>query len=896
MKNKCILAFLLTIVMLFTSVSFVSAENAVEATADITEETVVEKIDTNEFKAMYAMGFLGEELTLLDKDAYISRAHFAGYLFKLAGYSVTEYTTETIPFVDVSIKTPYYREICTMHEMGIVSGTGDGMFRPGAHITYAQVAKLIVDVLGYRSYAEIRYGDYPEAYVSMAEDLELNKGITDVKWNSEMTVKNTVKMLFNAGLTEVMTFNGVDKDGNITAKTDGKTLFEKKHDIYFREGTMQCNGISSIESADIADGVYVIDRVSYDCHNVNLADLLGYKIKFFYKETDGRGKLLWAYQDERFGKVLEFKAEELAINDSNYSISNIVYYTEDGKTKDAKLKPLVDVIYNNSYYEIPTDDIIKPKMGKMRLIDNNDDGYYDIVIIEEFYNLVVKTVAPTGQHVVDKYNRTVNFGDYDYTMIIKDGKEITFDELTSGIVISCIENREKNRLYMYVTSERYEGTLKSTSTSRGRTIYNFDNGTYRMSSDFERVMADNNIITVKPQIGRKYVYYLDMGGEIAEVIDTNTAMQYALLMSARAGEVYEDGIVYTRLLLTDGNKVSGITKKKLIIDGVRKNASELMSESSLYDEGGAVKPQVVMVAFDEEGYLKEIDFAQDNTATDMYFDTDNFSLDSSKTSRVIDLSNLKVFGYMYVVNENSFVFTEWTGLEISEPYTVGNKSFLYSGESEKVDIYDANEKLEVAIAFKQTSGAEMWQDGRMIVDEIDYIYDDGYEVKRITGYIKNQKRTFVELYPGTIPATTKRGDIVRVGLYDGKVANIATDFTAEDYATTQTRLSQGIEPYAINVIMYTPVYTVTPSSITFVPPESWRTKYGPFITVPLPTSVNAIQIYDLEQDIVYEGDIRDIYQAYSPQKNGLLPDKDDLIMAYVGLKYGQLVEIMLVVR
>ena len=180
MMKKRITAFFVMLVMLMTSISVTYAENA-EETAPIAE-TPVEVLDTEEFNALYAMDFVGDELLNTDKNTLITRAQFTGWLFKLSGYSLNEYKASEIPFRDVSIVTPYYNEICTMHALGVVNGTDPDMFSPDAHVTYAQACKLIIDVLGYRSYAEIKYGEYPEGYVMMAGELEINDGVKDVKW------------------------------------------------------------------------------------------------------------------------------------------------------------------------------------------------------------------------------------------------------------------------------------------------------------------------------------------------------------------------------------------------------------------------------------------------------------------------------------------------------------------------------------------------------------------------------------------------------------------------------------------------------------------------------------------------------------------------------------------
>ena len=425
MIKKRITSFLLMLVMLMTSVCVTYAENETAPTA----ETPAEVLDTDEFNALYAMGFVGDELKNTDKNTLVTRAQFTGWLFKPAGYTLTEYKASEIPFRDVSIVTPYYNEICTMYQMGIVNGTDPEMFSPDNHVTYAQACKLIIDVLGYRNYAEIKYGEFPEGYVMMAGELDINDGVKNVVWNSELTAEDAVRMLFNAGETEVLAFSGVDKNGNPTFDTDGTTLFAKGNKIYSSKGVMQSNGIASIATTDAQDGVSVINGEGYVSADADLSNLLGMTVKYFYRDDKITKKLLWATPDKRANNVIDIEAEDLILSSPQYTLTNIVYYDKNGKEENAQLKHMVDVVYNNSFFAIPTIDIMKPKTGKMRLIDNNDDEIYDTVVIEEYKNIFVNAVIPDTNTIVDKYNYTVNLDKYATAKIIKDGKEVTIDDV-----------------------------------------------------------------------------------------------------------------------------------------------------------------------------------------------------------------------------------------------------------------------------------------------------------------------------------------------------------------------------------------------------------------------------------------------------------------------------------
>lgn len=81
----------MSLIMLLTSFSIAYAENEETPSTDTPAEAApVELINSDEFHALYAMGFLGDDIAAADKDAYVSRAQFCGYLAKLAGYAVIQ--------------------------------------------------------------------------------------------------------------------------------------------------------------------------------------------------------------------------------------------------------------------------------------------------------------------------------------------------------------------------------------------------------------------------------------------------------------------------------------------------------------------------------------------------------------------------------------------------------------------------------------------------------------------------------------------------------------------------------------------------------------------------------------------------------------------------------------
>lgn len=916
MKRICTL--FLTLVMLITSLGAGTAF-AENETAPA-EEVVTTPLDTDEFHALYAMGFIGDELNGADKDELITRANFIGYLFKLAGYTVKEHRTDDIPFVDVSTQTPYYNEICTMYEMGRVNGTEPNMFSPDDHVTYSQACKLIVDVLGYRNYTEIKYGTMLEAYAMMAAELDIDDGVTDVKWNSELTSKNAVRMLYNAGCAEMLKFAGTDENGKPRYETDGTDLFATNN-IYYGEGVMQSNGFTSIIDESAISGVTVISGKKYDNADTDLSNLIGCKVKYFYRDDKVSQKLLWATTDKRFSNMLDLKAVDLAVASAEYSRTNVVYYEADGDTESAKINPMADVIYNNSHCSIYTIDDIRPLTGTMRLIDNNDDEIYDVVIVYEYDNLFVTHIYEEKEQIFAKYNKTVDFSEYEEVKIIRDGKEVTINDIDNQSVLSYIVNKEKTRIWLYQASGSFKDVPKTTEVVRGRKVYGFDDRKYLLSNAYKAIIEDSSEYAVLPAIGKEYTFWLDIFGEIAEVQEVTGEFQYALLMSVREGEPYEDCEAYTRLLLPNNNKVTGGIEKKVIVNGEKKTPAQFLADTRLYevDDNGQSKfmVQVVQVSFDGEGLLNKLNFANDTQAEvgadgeALYpygYDASRFSRDY-KSKGVSD--DIRIDGYYmiddkYLVTAETIVFARWEEMDTTEPYEVVNRNTISSGSYLK-DVYDVADNMKIGAMYREGLYHKAnWKNEALIIDNIDYIYEDDQEVKRISGYVSGKYTTYVEEQPGIISDRYGHGDIVRVSVRNNKLNNIFMEVSADEIRNKTTKVinnPSGSEPDQVGVApawnggrtaVFAPLYRMDQDSATVLTPSAWSSSVGSFITSPKGYDTVILTIYDYKNDEIYRGDYFEMYQKYTLKADGTIPGDADNIMAYVRMRYVTLKEITLV--
>jgi len=142
----------------------------------------------------------------------VTRDEFAFMTAKLIGVDMAPMSTR---FGDVGESNMYSGYIEHLASIGVVAGHGDGNFDPAGHVTYAQAAKMIVNVLGYDSFGAV-YGGYPDGYVEVLSSLGVNKGVV-LAPDKILTVDDAVKLVHNALTMEVNGLSYVDVDGELSA-------------------------------------------------------------------------------------------------------------------------------------------------------------------------------------------------------------------------------------------------------------------------------------------------------------------------------------------------------------------------------------------------------------------------------------------------------------------------------------------------------------------------------------------------------------------------------------------------------------------------------------------------------------------------------------------------------
>lgn len=878
MKAKLIKisALLIVFLLVFQTCSF---------SQEITE--VQEQIPFSyERDAMESMELVTEDLLALDSADTVSRSIFIGNMFKLVGFYKMAYDSNDNTFEDLTDDTLYKDEIISFYKRGLINGTGDKSFSPDADITVAQAVKISLDMLGYREYINARYKGSLEGYLITASDLDITDDMKFDDDNACLTAYDAFVLMYNVAISPIY------ETTSITMHTIGHTekyqkgdMLLSSRDIYYDEGIVYSNGIVNIKDS-MADVDYaIIGNQKYNLNGIDIADFLGCKVKLFYKLIHNNTRvLLWAHMLPD-NDVLILDSDELIQDNAAYSGECIVY-SKGNYTKKAYVDKYATVVYNNALHNDFTMEQFKPEAGTIRLIDNDSDRVYDLVVIEEFDNIFVTAVGDNESFIADKFGKLLFFDDYDNVKIIKDGRYISAKEIPVNVVVSYLESRDKKHLYLYVNGFGSEDELKAVSEDADGTVLYFEKGEYELAGSYTGLSS--NYTRIDLIAGNAYKYFLDKSGKIAYIEDMdNGGLQYAYLLKCAPDNTgfADSGSAKFRFLLSDGTKVDVVSKDKLVLNNTPKKCG--IDIINYINNNSIELPVVVKVAFNANSDVKEIEFATE--VTNPYgYDKNKFTLDFESEKSYFNTDNCYMFERKYTLTSGTVCFVTYTGSSESEPYGVIRYND-FNNSNYPVKVYDCDENFEAAAISTTRSITAVALDGVILVDKVTRVLVDGDSVTQIKGINRGNYVTYYGYEDGCVPANLKKGDIITVSLFNQRITKV----------NILARLSEKPQPFIKGEFgssicyIYGQLYSRSSSSIVTVNPEG--NSRGLLTSTSTRNNERFyVSVYDYRNKDVYIGNPNDAHQYFEPDSNGDLPQSDSSVSVFLCRRYNYLMEAIVV--
>ena len=522
MKNLTrVLALVLTFAMMISTVAMAATFTDIEEGSTYAEATAV----------LADLGILkGYEDGTFGPDKVITRAEVVAVVNRLQGLSdAAKAAGGATQYTDVPSTEWYAGDVNLATQMGIISGDGNGLFRPNDQVKYEEAVKMVVAALGYNQEYVLKRGGWPTGYLVIATEAEISKGMT--AGAGDPAYRGIVaKLAYNALTAPTFAFKEYSTDGKaIYAVNESKITLEEKLQTYKLTGYVQANATTALVGAvtdndevtfaitedkigkSVAEwalgldqqGNKVAGKDTFKVGATDIADTLGFTTDIYVAENEEGEWEVVSYVINKikndalviedpttimttaaaqFPSVIAGAAGDyISIYDDDVDTTNTTYDIEATATlvvNGQKIGTLsanaATPMYNlNGAAGSDLGVIYAPSYGTVTLLDNNNNGAYDYVFVESYEVAVVDDVidTATAKKIYTKNSSVIDLTDHidgktGYTYALElDGEEAAISDLQEYDVIAVAMTRNKKAYDIKATRKTVSGLVSEIDTS-----------------------------------------------------------------------------------------------------------------------------------------------------------------------------------------------------------------------------------------------------------------------------------------------------------------------------------------------------------------------------------------------------------------------------------------------
>lgn len=691
------------------------------------------------------------DMTEFDYSEYpVTRAELAATLTKLTGAS----HGKTISFRDVTTDTKHYADIMACAEYHYMNGYGDGNFLPEQPVTYNEVLKTFVCLLGYEKQAEYK-GGYPMGYYSVAKDLDLCKGLSIPSYDQFVPQRVFPQMIYQLLLAPCNELIGIE--GDMVTYQPSDTLFSEKYlKLKFQKGIVETDEISdiSIEADELPEDQIKIDGTLFQYVHSWKDRLTGKKAEIFYEYENDIDKVVSLVMPKEENKEIELFADQIISTDNNR-----LEYEQNDQNLKVNISSETQFLYNGEL--VLSFDFSNLTDEKIIFLDNDKDGRYEIVRIEKMIPYAVDSVLSdrTVKDVRTGYQVSLSENqDKELFLEDSDGKEITWEAVEQGMVLNVLENETKKIAILW--DDKISGTLEAVNDGSSR----------------KEITVDQKVYSVLPSVilssfrtGDSVDAYADYYGRLFYLTARNgSTVKYAYLIDGSFDEGLELSL---RLkLLTETGEVSALTVRntfycntqKYVVESRDKIPSEILSDAGF-------RRQLIGYSTDSDGKIREIITPDDQPGQKSFFRSLKLSnTPYSQNGRTLGEGKIMVDSrtkiFVIPTDENNREDEKYITMSVNDLNTMQNYPVeaYQTGDRQTADILvlrgsfkGVTYETPTVVFLRKTASVD--ENGEM-KDKI-YYFEDNQEKSAYVDYSE---------YPAA--QSLDRGDVFRVSLEGEKVA------------------------------------------------------------------------------------------------------------------------------
>lgn len=773
-KFKNIMSVILLFMVVLSSTSVYAAE------------TLVEKHS--------AFGLYASDDEMDKADEYITRERFASVLSVFYGVERGNESQGGMGiFSDVSADHWAAGAIAAVCNNHCMLGYSDGTFRPKETVTFDQAVRSFVILLGYGDYSQNMGG-----YLVQANRLGLLGGVT-ASGTDKLSREQFSIMLRNALKCETLEFHSVTSNGEMTFVESG-TLLEEKLDIYEINGVVKATDTMSIGlNSVLAENEMKIGDYILGCYQP-IDDYIGLNCRAYYrKDEDGMCTLVYIEKNEK-NSVLEISSADILPEKT--TLTALTYAKKNNKIETAKILSTATMIYNGRNHTYFGLEDLTPKSGTVRLIDSDNDKWYDIIVVESFVDYYAENVRYSNgklriTDLLGKQAVEIDIENEENKLnVYKDGALADYSELSAGNVISVAASKNLSG------GKSYKLLVSNTIVTGMVETYNSSDKTVVIDGEKAELSEYYNYAKYPVEIGVVFNIHINAFGKIVALDTDVKSFGYGFITAAaKTGGVFDNELsvqIFTEKSAFEVFK----TAKAVKIDGEsEKDKDEILTKLSsaaseyLTKTGNSITPrtgyeQLVRFEKNANNEIIMIDTVCENAGDvvqEINFDNVQYLTGSNSAPvYIFDMSRTIESKYCYVEGVPTFYVP--TDISDTEGFSV-KKNFAGTGDQITctVCLFDMDDLnvFRVAVMNRGASTSVYHKDtGSMVLvaETGQTMTDDGDVVNEIIGYnvINGGKKSILAKDEVFNAVTLNPGDVIRYGTDSDGLATVIEKTAAPD--------------------------------------------------------------------------------------------------------------------
>ncbi len=490
MKMNRIIAFILSVIFIFSvNVTAFAAEQ---------ETTPFEPALYGEIITFLSdVGLIDAQYYAIDTPDVVTRGQFAESAARIIG--IAPLGSFVADFTDVPANHANASYIYAMKNAGYMSGVSADTFLPDAPVSLEQAVSVLVKLAGYNDVA-LATGGYPTGYMTIATRIGLFDNIDPVM-GSNLTKGLLLELIQSIVRCDMLVPSSYGTSTSYTTH-EGVNILSYYHNIYEGTGILSADAITTMSTERAIAGEVIINGERFIKANEEiLLNSVGRKVNYFYKTQSGIKTIIHARVDDI--KEISFVVDQNL--GFSYTAGTYTYEAAD-KTLTYKIGHNYHAIYNMAELYPVVEEKMLPDSGTITLIDNDVDGTYEVVVIDEFINIIANKYSSAYDRVVDLIDpsRVIDFKKYETCMVID----------PVGLEYNKVNIIENDIIEFYESLDGKTATAIVKRSGMSAVIDGIDENYIYAGSDKYLISADVRENVSSIMLGSKYNLYLNSKGEL----------------------------------------------------------------------------------------------------------------------------------------------------------------------------------------------------------------------------------------------------------------------------------------------------------------------------------------------------------------------------------------------